>query len=282
MKKSFLQIFNERSLFFPIIINSTVAYIFAFIATYIVYQFTTIIAAASCGINVRLFFNRVDFITPDTSPLWSFDSALLVFSSGPAISLILGAISLLFCLRYMNDKRSLKILFLWISIHFFSRILSFFIFGNIFFLYGPNLIIDWLYLGEGFRIILSAIAFMLMIITGRAFAGMFMHSANNINLIQMPRRLSFLLSQMIIPYLAGSIIIFLIFVSGFHVKEIIEILISLSMIICLLPIIINYKRYSVLHLEESIEVFPVERQYIYLTVGLIILFRLVLIKGISF
>lgn len=282
MKKALLQIFNERQLFFPIIINSTVAYIFAFVVTYIVYQLTTVIAAASCGIDVRLMFNRVEFITPDTSPLWSFDSALLVFSSGPAISLILATVSLLFCLRFMNDQGSLKLFFLWISIHFFSRILSFFIFGNIFFLYGPNLIIDWLYLGEGFRIIFSAIAFMLMIITGRAFAGMFMHSANNINLIQMPRRLSFLLSQMIIPYLAGSIIILLFFVSGFRVKEIIEILISLSMIICLLPIIINYKRYSVLHLEEDIEVFPVQRKYIYITFGLIVFFRLVLIKGISF
>ena len=233
----------------------------------------------SCGIHVGFLYNGLRFITGDYSSLWTSDSAFIVFISGPAVSIILGFISLLVSFSLMGTKSNLKVFFLWTSLHFFNRVLSFFILGNILFLYGPNLILDWLFFGDASKIVFSSIAFIVLIIIGMMYSGPFIQSANNINLIKPPKRLSFLISQALIPYAAGNL--FMLFFFSPRIP-LVETLINLSMLVCITPIFINYKRFSLIEVDEPLKVYPIDKKYLIFIALFTILYRLVFIRVFSF
>lgn len=279
MNKAFQQILNNRKLFFPIIINSTITYILAFLFSFLVYQIATIISAASCNIHVGLLYNGIRFVTGDYSSLWTPDSAKIVFISGPVVSIIMGFVCLFTSISLMGIKSNLKMFFLWASLHFFNRVLSFFILGNILFLYGPNLILDWMFLDDAFKIVFSGIAFILLILIGVLYSSSFIHSANNINLIKPTKRFSFLLSQALIPFLAGNVFILSFF---FPKIPVVEILISLFLIVAIAPIFLNYRRFSIIDVDEPVKIYPVDIKYVLFLAGFTVLYRLVLMKEIFF
>ena len=279
MNKAFQQISNNRRLFFPIIINSTITYILAFLFTFFVYQAVTTISAASCNIHVGLKYNGIRFLTGDYSSLWTADSAFIVFISGPVVSIILGFVSLFISISLMGLKSNLKMFFLWTSLHFFNRVLSFFILGNILFLYGPNLILDWMYFDDAFKIVFSGIAFILLFIIGLLYTSSFLHSANNINLIKPAKRLAFLMSQALFPFLAGNIFILIFFLPKI---PLVEILINLFLIVSIAPLFLNYRKFSIIDVDEPIKIYPVNMKYILFLAGITLLYRILLIKEISF
>ena len=278
MKRAFQQIFNNRKLFFPIIINSTVTYILAFLFSFMVYQVITIIGAASCNIHVRFLYNGLRFVTGDYSSSWTSDTALIVFISGPAVSIIMGLTCFFISQSLMGLKTNLKLFFLWTSLHFFNRVLSFFILGNIFFLYGPNLILDWLYFSEGTKIIFSGIAFILLIVIGMRYLTAFIHSANNINLVKQPKRFSFLLSQTLIPFVIGNIFMLFFF---FPKIPFVEVLINLFVIVIIVPIFFKFRKFPIININEPLKIYPVDKMYIFFLVGLAFVYRLIFIKGFT-
>lgn len=279
MSKSLQYIRQNKDIYYPIIINSAICYTLAYIFIYFFYQLATFIASIGSGINVAIGYNGIKFITGDYSPLWNKDSLFAVFLSGSIITLFFGIVALLLYIVIMYSKLTLKIFLLWVFLHAFNRIISTFVLGNIFFLYGPNLILDWIYLGNEFKILLSAFLLLLLLIIGMFSSNAFLHSTDSVHLIKKKNRLSFLLSQVLIPYLIGNIAIVVFFLPKL---PFIELAINLCMIIVISPIFFHYKNFSVLEIDEPVMKFNINRRFLFILIISVVVLRLLFIKSYIF
>ena len=64
--------------------------------------------------------------------------------------------------KFSNTDSIVKLFFLWGALHFINRVIGSFAIGSIFLLYGSNLIVDWLYLGMEIKILVVAIAIVIL------------------------------------------------------------------------------------------------------------------------
>ena len=279
MNKSLQYIRENKRTYFPIIINSAICYTMAYIFIYFFYQLVTFVASIGSGINVAFGYNGIKFLTGDYSPLWNKDSVFAVFLSGSIISLIFGIVALLLYIVIMYSKLTLKIFLLWVFLHAFNRIIITFVYGNIFFRYGPNLILDWIYFGDEFRILISAFLILILLIIGMFSSNAFLHSTDSVHLIKKKNRLSFLFSQVLIPYIIGNVTIVVFFLPKLPP---IELAINLCMIIVISPIFFHYKNFSVLEIDEPEIKFNINRRYLFILIISVLVFRILFIKSYIF
>lgn len=260
---------EKERIFKYIRVNSTVMYVLAFLFVYFIYQFFTAFIAGQYYLRVILFYHEVKFLTPDNSKFWYSDSALAVFSTGPLISMVFAFIFIMLFRKYANTDSLLKVFLLWGVLHFINRIIGSFAIGTIFLLYGSNLIADWLYLGMEFKILLVALAIILLIVIGNFSVYPIINSSNSFSLINKKNRGEFIKNQIFIPWFFGSLILFVLFLPRFPLHEL---LINLSMLIMLIPVYFQFDKVLIPNIEE--EDFPVNK-----TSWIMILFFSLLIIG---
>lgn len=279
MNKSLQYIRENKNTYFPIIINSAICYTLAYIFIYFFYQLATFIASIGSGINVAFGYNGIKFLTGDYSPLWDKDSIFAVFLSGSIISLIIGIVALLLYVVIMYSKLTLKILLLWLFLHAFNRVIITFVYGNIIFRHGPNLILNWIYFGDEFKILISSLLILVLLLIGMFSSNAFLHSTDSVYLIKKKNRLSFLLSQVLIPYCIGNIAVLVFFLPKLPP---IELAVNFCMIIVISPIFFHYKNFSVLDVDEPVKKFNINRQYLFILIISIVVLRLLFVKSYIF
>ncbi|MCX6233049.1 MAG: hypothetical protein NTZ33_16090 [Bacteroidetes bacterium] len=271
---------EKERIFKYIRINSTIMYVLAFLFVYFIYQFFTAFIAGQYYLRVVLFYHEVKFLTPDNSKFWYSDSALAVFSTGPIISMVFAFIFMMLFRKYSNTDSVIKVFLLWGVLHFVNRIIGSFAIGTIFLLYGSNLIADWLYLGMEFKILLVAMAIILLIVIGNFSVYPILNSSNSFSLINKRNRAEFIKNQIFIPWFFGSLILFVLFLPRFPLHEL---LINLSMLIMLIPVYFQFERVMIPNIEE--EDYPENKTswlLILLFSLLIIGYRIIFGKGIPF
>lgn len=73
-------------------INSTVAFLIAYLLVYIIFQLTTILTASYYQIETDWYYYKIGFLAVTMSPLWHFMSIKTIFSAGPLVSLFMAFI----------------------------------------------------------------------------------------------------------------------------------------------------------------------------------------------
>ena len=174
---------ESKRMFNLIALDSTVIYVLSFLFVYFVYQFITAFIAGQYFIRVILYYNEIKWLTPDNSKFWYSDSALTIFASGPLISIFMAFVFIMLYRRFSNTDSIIKLFFLWGALHFVNRIIGSFAIGSIFLLYGSNLIVDWLYLGMEIKILVVAIAIVILLLIGNYSVFSILTSANSFTLI---------------------------------------------------------------------------------------------------
>ncbi len=272
---------QERKRTFNIIaLNSTAVYVLAFLFVYFIYQFITAFIAGQYFIRVILLYNEIKFLTPDNSKFWYSDSALTVFAAGPLISAFLAFVFIMLYRRFTNTDSILKLFFLWGALHFINRVFSSFAIGTIFLLYGSNLIADWLYLGMEIKILMVVFAILILLIIGNFSVFPILTSANSFSLINKKNRAGFIKNQIFIPWIVGSLILFVLYLPKFPLHEI---LINVSMLIMLIPVYLKFDKIMIPNVEED-EPYRDRLSWIFILFFIAVLaaFRIVFGKGIHF
>ncbi|MFC2100939.1 hypothetical protein ACFLRZ_03820 [Bacteroidota bacterium] len=270
-----------RNNYFITVLNSTAVFIIAYLFVYLVYQFATVLMAADYEIQTILYYNTIKFITPDFSSLWNADSALVIFGVGPLVSVVLGIISFFLFMEMIDDPSTLKLFLLWGSVHFFIRTFSSFTIGTIFFLYGSNLVADWLRVGWGGKMMLSILSIAFITVIGIFSTNAFVQSSNSLHLIKNKVRMSFIVCQVLLPWLIGSSIIILVELPDITLHEM---LIMASFIFVVTQILWRNHQF-VLYGQES-EIPEQQLRISWITIIIVIVFvitfRLGLNQGIYF
>lgn len=188
-------------------INSTVLYLLAYLIVYLTYQITVLIVASRWKLDSVLFYYDLAF--NDLSPLWSRINIILTTVSGPMISLLIGILFLRFFTTRAKIKKSVKLFFLWIGLHGYNLFLGAFASG-VSFDEGFGYVPAWLYFNVFWQILTALLFLFFLGLIGYYTASKFLDTSFSSTRIKQKSKFKFLVYQVLIPWFAGGLLIFLI------------------------------------------------------------------------
>lgn len=187
--------------------NSTAQYILSYLLVFIIHQAFTALSAVAFNIPIEIDYTKISFLVYKYA--WTFDSVKIIFSSGPVICLILSIFMLVVAIRFKEYDGLLKMFFLWGFVHSINLFLGSAIAGA---LLGEGFghVLIWMFMPETGKMIVSLIGLFGLAAVGFGITKLFLLSANSYyNKQETSDRLSFLIYQVLLPYLSGTIIIFI-------------------------------------------------------------------------
>jgi len=189
--------------------NSTVLFLITYIIAYITYQLSVIFISSMFEIDSVLYYYEVMFPIGNASALWTRFNILLITISGPLVSLIMGAVYYRFLLPKKNFGPVARLFFLWLSFHsfnmFFGAYLAGFITDQ-----GFGYVINWLYLGFFVQLALAMLSLFAMMVIGYYATKPLLETSNSYQRISHRNRKYFILTQLLVPWVIGGLILILI------------------------------------------------------------------------
>jgi hypothetical protein len=253
-----------------IAINSTAYYLLSYLFVFILHQLATLLAAGLFNFPVELDYSRILFLVSRYD--WYFDSVKIIYSAGPLVALITAIFMAVVAYRYKEYTGSLKLFFLWGLVHCISIFLGSAYAGALL-SEGFGHVLIWMFMGDTGKLIITLLALFLLAATGMGISRIFLLSANTYyNQLKTENRLSFVLSQVILPFIAGSVII-IAFRFPLNAYELLRIL---TPIIILLTVLLNSFSYSVLYFDENPKQIKLYPKLILATVLIFVVYRTVL------
>jgi len=205
-------------------LHSTAYFILAFMLIYILYQLITIAVASSYNIPIVWYYYQLKFPLYTFSPLYTRQALIVIFAMGPLMSLMLAFVFLKLYFTENPVAKRFKLFYLWGFIcganMFFGAYIAG-VFTRTEFIYTSA----WLFMSRSFdseEIIFTAISIVMLIIIGRIVTPLFLLSSGSVTIIKPEYRLFFILSQVILPWLTGVLIMFLITVPNYYVPLILK------------------------------------------------------------
>jgi hypothetical protein len=197
---------------FNTFLHSAAYFVLAFLSIYVVYQAATLTVAYMFHIPVEWVYYRLKFPLDTFSPLYSRPALIAIFAAGPFSSLILAFIFLkLFFIKDTFVNR-FKLFYLWGFIcgsnMFFGAYIAGF-FTRTEFIYTT----EWLFMSSMFdveEIVFTVVSIVTLLVMARIVTPLFLMSSGSVTLLQPGLRFFFMISQVILPWLAGMLILFLI------------------------------------------------------------------------
>ena len=263
-------------------LHSTAYFIFSFMLIYIIYQVVTIGMASSFNIPVVWYYYQLKFPLYTYSPLYTRAALVTIFAVGPIASLMVGFVFLkLFFTKNIILKR-FQLFFLWGFISgsnfFFGSYISGF-FTRTEFIYTS----EWLFMSNIFdieEIIFTVISFVVMLIIGRIITPLFLLSSGSVTMIKPEFRLYFILSQVVLPWLTGVVILFLITLPTYYIPLIIK---TITPGLVLLPALYLYDslQYENIHKSGVISHNYFKWSIVIAAVALLFFYRIILSWGLK-
>ncbi|GEM_PF-1666989 len=272
-----------RNAYLTVAVNSTVLFVLAFLISYLINQFVTVFTAKILNIPSELYSYRIYWPLYTYSTLYSRQVLVLIFGMGPFISFLLGILFYRLFIVFRYRSVYMKLFFIWASISSFTLFFGAYISGAVTrtgFIYAS----EWLFLNNMFdikEIIFIILSVVSLMIIGFMMTRAFLQASNSSALIEPRVRVIYIFSAVIIPYLLGITILYAL---NFPNNPTELLLLYLSP---LLISIVTLFRYNGISLQK-IAVMRIEGKYrisvpaVILLIMILIFFRTVLYKGVSF
>ncbi|NPD44468.1 MULTISPECIES: hypothetical protein [unclassified Lentimicrobium] len=193
-----------------------------------------------------VYYYNIEFLVDYDA--WYADSIKTIFATGPIVSFIIAVLSLIIYSIVYLETGVLKTLLLWAILHGANQLIGGILIGN---LLGKGLgyVIMYMYYSDTGKLIMSLLIIMSSVIVGTVSTKYWIMSANSYYNYSKPyNRPLFIISQVFIPYVVGTFLIWLI--SQPEVMRY-DTLINISMIFMILPILILNKYYQEYYFEEG-------------------------------
>jgi hypothetical protein len=210
---------------------------------------------------------------------WYHDSVKTIFSAGPIAALLTG-ITFMILYNGRKEKEGLfKLFFLWGFLHGISMFFGAMLIGTLF-EKGIGHVISWMYIMDTGKVLYSIISIFMLVMAGMVSVKPFLISGNTYfqNLTRQNRR-GFIWAQVIIPYLAGMVLLIALRWPRFMFYET---FVSLTLFVCLLPVITAYSAYTDLYFEEDTKPANFSWRYFLILIAVLLFYRVGLNFGIAF
>lgn len=206
----------SRYRFWIIAINSTASFVLAYLFIFYVNQMMFVLTAGMYGYPISIDYATYFFhIEPYQ---WTHDAVFLIFSAGYVATLIIGILSILAFYNLLMDPMPVKIFFFWLFIHSATYFFGGLFLGNLL-TQGIGHVFNWMYLADTAKLLISLIGFF-GLLTVSIFAFSMIASSSNVYFSKYSEKMSvyFITAQVFVPYLIGSVLVFLYFIpkSFFH------------------------------------------------------------------
>ncbi len=190
-------------------VNSTLKYLLAYVIVYLLYQLTVIYTANRFDISGVLYYYDVFWPIGDSSPLWfPYFKIILITGSGPFVCLLAGFLMFRIFIPLTRNQAT-KLFLLWISLHAMNMFFGAFVAGVTSF-DGFGYVADWLFMNIAFRVLFSIVSLFLLAIFGYYTTRFFLETAPSPSFLSHEQRGRFLLYQVLIPGITGTLILILI------------------------------------------------------------------------
>ena len=261
---------------------STAYYILSFLLIYVIYQVVTIIVAINFEIPVEWYYNQVKFPLSTGSPLYTRPALISIFGSGPLASLVMTLLFLKLFFSKSPSSKNFQLFYLWGFITGMNMFFGAYIVGILTrtdFVYTT----EWLMMNDPYdfrELILTTISLIMMLVTGWLIAPMFLVSSGSMTLVSSENRLFLIFSQVILPWIIGIILFFLITTPKYYLPFLLK---TVTPGLLLLPSLFTYN--SVRN-NTILEMGLIRRAYfrwgiVIVTVILLFIYRILLNFGLK-
>jgi len=261
-------------------LHSTAYFILAFIVIYVIYQAITILVASSYSIPIVWYYYQLKFPLYTYSPLYTRMAMVVIFATGPILSLMLAFVFLRLYFSKNYIARRFKLFSLWGFICGVNMFFGAYIAGFVTrteFIYTS----EWLFMSRVFaaeEIVFAIIAILALIIIGRIITPLFLLSSGSVTLIKPEFRLHFILSVVILPWLTGMAILFLITLPNYYTPLIIK---TITPVFAIIPSLFLYNsiKFDNIHRSGAIQHNYFRWSILIVAIAILFFYRVILSFG---
>ncbi|MCK9450852.1 MAG: hypothetical protein M0Q90_04120 [Bacteroidales bacterium] len=266
----------SRQNFWIIALNSTAAYMLSYLFLFYLNQFSYLLTAGMYDYAISIDYATYYFhIEPYE---WTHDAVILIFSSGYILTFLAGLLSLLAFYQLVADAFPIKVFFFWTSFHAMTFVFGGLMVGNLL-TEGIGHVFNWLYLTDTVKLIISLIGFFGLLMMS-IFSARLVALSSNAYFEKYSERIGpfFITAQVLVPYLIGSVLIFVYFLPKpqFHERY--------SWIIIGVMLLLFYLRIrhndDLMFEEDDKRSFRLMKGFILFTALFYVLSRILMAKGI--
>jgi hypothetical protein len=267
--------FLGKGKYLIVTINSTFIFLLAYLFVFLIKEISIVIAARSFNINAVMLYYDVDFLIRSRD--WTVDAVQVVFSTGPLIAFILTLVTIITFSLISHEIWTIRLFLMWVFLHALTQSLGEMIFGTLL-NQGFGWVLAYLYIDDTTKM-LMVIGTIIVMVTCGLFLSRFLLLTGNIylNFINKVNRGSFLMSQILLPFLIGTGIITTVkqpLLNSF------ELVVESSMFLILLPALLRARFSDDLFFDEEPRKIRIKWVWILISILLFILFRVYFWKGI--
>jgi hypothetical protein len=268
------QIKQQQKNYFYYTINSTAIFVIAYLLVYLIYQLTVLIVASKWRLDSVLLYYDLAF--NDYSPLWTRQNIIITTISGPVICLLIGLLFYRYLSKRPKVKGFLKLFFLWIGMHGFNLFLGGFASG-VSFDQGFGYVPAWLYWNVFWQIFISLVFLFVLGYIGYFAAPAFLDTSKSAYRVRPENRARFLLFQVAMPMVIGTIILLLIKIPNNMPYETGT---MVTLAFGIVPVFMNRHAKPSISFEREKKATNIKWIYIILLVAALVIYRIGLNNGL--
>ncbi|MCF8303650.1 MAG: hypothetical protein K9I94_10285 [Bacteroidales bacterium] len=258
---------NDKKSLYKVAINSTAFFITSYLVIFFLHQLITVFAAVQFDIATILRSSGIEFLIGRFD--WESDSVKTVFSAGPVLALVLSIPMIIIYVKAMYYDGLFKMFFFWGFVHainlFFGAALVGALLSD-----GFGHVIVWSFVMDTGKLIISLIALFILLILGTTLTKPALISANSYYNFQKPDyRRTFVFFQLILPYLAGSII--LLFTE--YPIEMYDLFLKVCIFLILLPILMRAPVFADFYFDDEPKSIDIGWHHVIIALVLILLWK---------
>ncbi|MBE0640114.1 MAG: hypothetical protein IH598_16495 [Bacteroidales bacterium] len=263
-----------------ITINSTAYFMLAYIFVITVINFTSMVMAkVFYGLNGTLYHYGFDLDRKDFT--WTLEPVVLIFFIGVLLALLFGV---LFQVMYQNVRKGSghgKLFLLWAYLIAYTLFFGDIVFGA-FINYMPGAFFNYMNIPMVFRVIIGIFGLIMLFVIGQFSAKNILISLNiYLRRASMSQVEPFFYAQLIIPFVIGNILIFILKIPYQAKFEYIDTLVLLSLVIIVISVFFRMEKLQSIQFTRHRDSFRLKKIPILLAIIITLLFRFGLGMGLS-
>jgi hypothetical protein len=274
-------LFSQRNPVFrnlTIAVNSIMIFMITYILVYLFYWLTSMMVASLYGLDSSLYYFDLKF--NDHSPLWNRFNILLVTGIPPFFCLFLGIVLYKVLFKFNSFVGLQKLFILWAAFHLINHFFGAFPSGIVTD-EGFGYVAAWMYMNTAFKFMFSLVSLFVLGLIGFYSAQHILETSDSLHRIKANNRLPFMLYQIAIPWLIGTIILLLVRIPhNFDFPY--ETLMLFSMVFMIIPPFFNEKAKPELNLLRVKKKRNINLGYLAMMIVLLAFLRIMLGIGLHF
>jgi hypothetical protein len=238
--------FLGKSTYAIIIVNSTAYYLIAYTLIYIAKGLATALVSNAYQIRTIISYYGINFLIRTGD--WTPDKVEVVFSAGAFMSFLIFIVSAVIYAKTIHETWNFRLFLLWLTILSFIQIFGETMMGSLL-MEGFGWVIAYIFLLDTPKLIISLVGFICLVSAGLISSRSLLYSGNMyFNSVDKNNRMPFMMSQVFLPLIIGSGIIYFM---KYPVISQLETGVLISAIFFVLPAIIRAKFSSTMYFDEE-------------------------------